>query len=216
MKKLLFLTIVLALASCTAAPTQAPVQPVAQEPVVVTVVVQPTQAPVQQEPIVVTVVVEASPVPAQPTPIPPTQAPAAVASPADASGGPIVLDDLLGKGVFKSITLSDDIFSLRCLPREITFNITASLPEIVDAELFYRTVDQPNALYYTEWRSGGIMDRLGNGNFSMVFSGEDVNPDWRQDFGWFEFQFIGLNRGGGVVDRTQKIEKLVTYSIDCP
>ena len=215
MKKLLFLTIVLVLAACTAAPPAAPTQPAVQEPVVVTVVVQPTQAPAQQDPIVVTVVVPASPVPAQPTPVPPTQPPA-VASPADASGTSIVLDDILGKGVFNTITLSDDVFSLRCLPREITFNITASLPEIVDAELFYRTVDQPNALYYTEWRSGGIMDRLGNGQFSMVFSGEDVNPDWRQDFGWFEFQFIGLNRGGGVVDRTQKIEKLVTYSIDCP
>ena len=214
MKKLLFLTIVLALAACTAVPPAAPTQPAVQEPVVVTVVVQPTQAPAQQDPIVVTVVVPATPVPVQPSPIPPTQPPAATS--ADTSGAPIVLDDILGKGVFNTITLSDDVFSLRCLPREITFNVTASLPEIVDAELFYRTVDQPNALYYTEWRSGGIMDRQGNGNFSMVFSGEDVNPDWRQDFGWFEFQFVGLNRGGGVVDRTQKIEKLITYSIDCP
>ncbi len=50
----------------------------------------------------------------------------------------------------------------------------------------------------------------------MVFSGEDVHPDLRLELGWFEFQFIGLNKGGAAVDRTQQIEKLVTYRIHCP
>lgn len=216
MKKLLFLTIVLALASCTAAPTQAPTQPVAPEPIVVTVVVQPTQAPAQQDPIVITVVVPASPVPVQPSPIPPTQPPAAVASPADASGAPIVLDDLLGKGVFRSISLSGDEFSLRCVTREITITATAALLDIEDAELFYRTVDQPRALYYSEWRTAGKMNEEGSGVFSMVLTGETVHPDLRLDPGWFEFQIVGLNRGGGRVDATEKIEQLVTYRINCP
>ena len=56
----------------------------------------------------------------------------------------------------------------------------------------------------------------GNGVFSMVVTGETVHPDLRLDFAWFEFQLVGLNKGGGVIDRTQKIEQLVTYRIDCP
>src|SRR5262245_42142566 len=186
MKKLLFLTVVLALAACTAAPTPAAVQPTAQEPVVVTVVVQPTQAPVQQDPIVVTVVVPASPVPAQPTPIPPTQAPAATTDSSVAAG--LVIDDLLGKGVFTNITLTDDEFSLRCTPREINITATAALIDIDEAELFYRTVDQPRALYYSEWRTAGKMNEEGSGVFSMVLTGESVHPDLRLDPGWFEFQ----------------------------
>lgn len=216
MKKLLFLTIVLALASCTAAPTQAPVQPVAQEPVVVTVVVQPTQVPQQQEPVVVTVVVPASPVPEQPTAVPPsTQAPA-VAPTAETTGGAIVLDDLLGKGVFKNITLSGNEFTLRCVTRELTISATASLLDIEEAELFYRVRDYPQALYDSPWRSAGKMDEVSSGVFSMLLTGETVNPDARLDPGWFEFQIVGLNKGGGVVDRTQKIEQLVVYRINCP
>lgn len=216
MKKLLFLTIVLALASCTAAPTQAPVQPVAQEPVVVTVVVQPTQVPQQQEPVVVTVVVPASPVPEQPTAVPPpTQAPA-VAPTAETTGGAIVLDDLLGKGVFKNITLSGNEFTLRCVTRELTISATASLIDIEEAELFYRVRDYPQALYDSPWRSAGKMDEVSSGVFSMLLTGETVNPDARLDPGWFEFQIVGLNKGGGVVDRTQKIEQLVVYRINCP
>lgn len=216
MKKLLFLTIVLALASCTAAPTQAPVQPVAPEPVVVTVVVQPTQVPQQQEPIVVTVVVPASPVPEQPTAVPPpTQAPA-VAPTAETTGGAIVLDDLLGKGVFKNITLSGNEFTLRCVTRELTISATASLIDIDEAELFYRVRDYPQALYDSPWRSAGKMDEVSSGVFSMLLTGETVNPDARLDPGWFEFQIVGLNKGGGVVDRTQKIEQVVVYRINCP
>jgi hypothetical protein len=217
MKKLLFLLSAFAvvLAACSPAPTAPAVQPTAQEPVVVTVVVEPTQVPQQQQPIVVTVVVPASPVPAQPTAVPPTQPPVAATS-ADTSGAPIVLDDILGKGVFTNITLSGNEFTLRCLPREMTITATAALGDIEEAELFYRMVDQPKALYYSEWKSAGKMKDEGNGVFSMLLTGETVNPDLRLDFGWFEFQLIGLNKGGGVVDRTQKIEKLVTYRIDCP
>lgn len=215
MKKLLFLIFVLALASCTAAPTQAPVQPVAQEPVVVTVVVQPTQAPVQQEPIVVTVVVPATPVPEQPTAVPPpTQAPAATTDPSVPA--PLVVDNALGKGVFTNISLSGDTFTLQCLPREITLQATAALVDIKEAELFYRMVDQPKALYYSEWKSAGKMKADGNGVFSFLLTGETVHPDLRLDPGWFEFQLVGLNKGGGVVDRTEKIEQLVTYRIKCP
>jgi hypothetical protein len=211
MKSLFLVLPVVLLAACTATPTA---QPVAPQPAVVTVVVEPTQAPPVATPIVVTVVVEASPVPVQPTAVPPTQPP--VATSADTSGALIVLDDLLGKGVFSNITLTGNEFSLRCVTRELTITATAALVDIEEAELFYRMVDQPKALYYSEWRSAGKMKEVGGGVFSMALTGESVHPDLRLDPGWFEFQLVGLNKGGGVVDRTQKIEQLVTYRINCP
>ncbi len=213
MKKLLFVLLAVALTAC-AAPATPTAQPVAPEPVVVTVIVEPTQAPAQPEPIVVTVVVPASPVAEQPTAIPPTQPPAA--APNDSGSGSIVVDDQLGKGVFNAITLSGNEFSLRCVTRELTITATASLADITEAELFYRMVDQPKALYYSEWRSAGKMKDEGNGVFSYLLTGETVHPDLRLELGWFEFQLVGLNKGGGVLDRTQKIEQLVTYRIDCP
>ena len=212
MKRVSLVLLAILLAACSATPTA---QPVAQEPVVVTVVVEPTQAPQQAEPVVVTVVVEASPVPAQATAVPPTEPPA-VATSADTTGAPIVVDDLLGKGVFSNITLSGSEFTLRCVTREMTITATASLIDIEEAELFYRVRDYPQAIYDTPWRSAGKMNEVSTGVFSMVLTGETVNPDSRLDPGWFDFQIIGLNKGGGVVDRTQKIEKLVVYRINCP
>ena len=214
MKKLLLLTLVAIMTACSSAPTQTLVAP---EPKVVTVVVEPTQAPQQAQPVVITVVVEATPVPTQPTAIPPTQAPV-LAAPQDtsATNEQIELDDQLGKGVFTNMSMSTNEFSLRCVTREIKFNVTSTLPEVVDAELNYRTVDQPKALYYSEWKRAGRMEKDKKGNFWITLSGDQVDPNLRLDLAWFEFQFVRLNKGGCVVDRTQKFEKLVTYRIDCP
>jgi hypothetical protein len=42
-----------------------------------------------------------------------------------------------------------------------------------------------------------------------------VNADNRKDQGWFDVQFIGINRYGDPVGRSEKIEGLVTYTINC-
>ena len=161
------------------------VMPGATAPVVVTVVVQPTQEAAVQ----------------------PTQQPAGDA--------PIALDNTLGKGVFTNMTMSSSNFTLRCAPRDITFNITTPNIDIVDVVFYYRTVDIKR-LYPKEWKAYGKMDGNGNGNFTLTFSGEDVSPDWRLDGSWFEFQFVGLAKSGNVVDQSQKMEELVKYTFDCP
>ena len=220
MRKFFVLLMVFVLAACgtPAAPADQPVaappEPT-QTPVVIvqTVVVEPTQAPVEQptqapaEPVVVTVVVE------------PTQAPAVAApteAPATDGSAPIALDNVLGAGVFINMTMSGNAFTYRCFPRDITFSITANDPAIRSALLYYRMVDRPDALYPSEWKNGGEMTDNGGGNFSIVFSGENVDSSLRLDEAWFDFQFIGLNKGGGVIDRSQKIERLVTFTKDCP
>ena len=225
MKKsiILLLAVVLAACSTPAAPTEpvvaAVVEPSATPVVVVqTVVVEATQAPTDvppptavpptavpptAAPVVVTVVVEATPVSVQPTA-------------AQASGdAPIAIDTALGRGVFSNMTMSSNAFTLRCAPRDITFNITTTNVDIVDAVFYYRVVDN-RRLYPSEWKAFGKMVANGNGNFTLTFSGEDIHPDIRQDNSWFDFQFVGLARSGNVVDRTEKIEQLVRYTFDCP
>ena len=224
MKKLILLVLVLALSACTsatevpvAAPTDVPPTPT---PVVVvqTVVVEATQAPTEvpptavpptavpptAAPVVVTVVVE-------PTQVPPTQAP--VQQPAGNS--PIKLDDVLGKGVFTNMTMTGDKLTLRCTPRDITFNVTTSNTTIVDVLFWYRIMDV-NRQYQKDYKNFGKMVSNGGGNFSLTFSGEDVHPDLRLDGGWLDFQFVGLAKSGDVVDRSQTIEGLVKYTFDCP
>ncbi len=98
----------------------------------------------------------------------------------------------------------------------MTITATAALIDIREAELYYRVRDYPKALYDAPWKSAGKMKETSDGVFSMTLTGETVNPDSRIDPGWFDFQIVGLNKGGGVVDRTQKIEQLVIYRINCP
>jgi len=225
MRKFLVLIVVLALAACgspAASTEQAVAAPpeATQTPVVVvqTVVVEATQVPPTEappaEPVVVTVVVEPTQAPAAAAP---TEAPAQ--APTSDSNAPIALDNVLGAGVFINMTMSGNTFTFRCFPRDITFNITANDSAIKDAAMFYRMVDKPDALYPSAWQGPIPMVNNGGGNFSIVFSGEDVKADLRQfDEAWFDFQFVGLNKGGAVVSggRTQKIERLVTYMKDCP
>jgi hypothetical protein len=220
MKKLVILLLAVILVACSApaAPTEQPVAAVVEPsatPVVVvqTVVVEATQAPTEvppptavpptAAPVVVTVVVQ----PTQEAAVQPTTQPAGDA--------PIALDDVLGKGVFTNMTMSSSNLTLRCTPRDITFNITTPNIDIADVVFYYRTVDVKR-LYPKEWKAYGKMDANGNGNFTLTFSGEDVSPDWRLDGSWFEFQFVGLAKSGNVVDQSQKIEELVKYTFDCP
>jgi hypothetical protein len=56
----------------------------------------------------------------------------------------------------------------------------------------------------------------GGDHFWMTYSGEAVNADNRKDQGWFDVQFVGLNRYGDAVGRSGKIEGLVSYMTNCP
>jgi len=220
MKKLAILLLAVALAACSspAAPTEQPVAAVVEPsatPVVVvqTVVVEATQAPTEvppptavpptAAPVVVTVVVQ------------PTQAAPAVVADTPASNGTIPLDNALGRGVFTNMTMSSNAFTLRCSPRDITFNVTTPNVDIKDVMFYYRVVDIKR-LYPSEWKAFGKMVANGNGNFALIFSGEDIHPDIRLDNSWFDFQFVGLAKSGDVVDRSDKLEQLVKYTFDCP
>jgi hypothetical protein len=218
MKRIPVLFLALILVACAAPP--APIQqPTAVPP-------QPTQTPlIVVETVVVTVVPTDLPTQApSATPVPlPTEAPAtqppvpteAVAAPAEASGGSISVDDALGGGWFVSMTRDRNDFSLRCqLNRQITFSVQPADPNITQVDFYYRIEDRSTGAVF-DWQNAGRMIPDAGGNFVMVFSGENVNANFRKPNAWFDYQFIGSN-ASGVVGRSEKIEKQITYTFDCP
>ena len=220
MKKLILLTLIFAitLTACDAmyAPTQAPV-------------VEPTAVPPTAEVVVVTVEVPVLPSEAPPTPIPsvtppppadaPTQEPVTPTEPAPPAGppasGPIAVDASMSGGVFENISVSGDRFSLRCNPKEITFDVTSTDTYITQVDLYYRIRDK-HSNYIPSWEYAATLETDGGNHFWLTYSGESVKPDNRKEQGWFDFQFVGRNRYGDVVGRTEHIEGLVNYTIDCP
>ena len=228
MKKFLILLLAVILVACSSAPTGVPTEPPAPTeaqpsptPVVIvqTVVVEATQAPTDvppptaepptPTPVVVTVVVEATQA---------VQAVAPTSAPADtgATSGLITVDQSLGAGWFTNITLTRNILSLRCqLNREITFSVKPLDANIARVDFYYRIVDRSTGSAF-DWQNAGRMPPDTNGNFVRVFSGEDVNANFRKPNAWLDFQFIGLSSSGGVVGRSEKIEQQVTYTLDCP
>jgi hypothetical protein len=218
MKKILIISLAFVLAACGAVQ---PVEQAAQEPptpIVITVVVPGEQPAEAQGPTPI-------PLPTQePTAAPPAEAPTEVpqptAEPAPASVGdpnltPVDVEFALGKGVFSNIKFSSDKLTLNCYPREMQITMTALMPDIARAEMFYRISDTMGR--NSDWFLVGNLQNDGQGNFSITFKATDINPDYRILQGaWIDFQFVGVNRGGGVVDRTQRIERLVTYYKECP
>jgi len=221
MKKVIVLSLIFAvtLAACDAlySPTQAPV-------------VEPTAVPPTAEVVVVTVEVPVLPSEAPPTPIPsvtplppPTDAPtqeaaASTEPPAPAvqsASGPINVDASMSGGVFENISASGDKFSLRCSPKEITFDVTSTDVYITQVDLYYRIRDK-HSNFIPSWAYAATLETDGGNHFWLTYSGESVKPDNRKEQGWFDFQFVGINRYGDVVGRTEHIEGLVTYMIDCP
>lgn len=224
MKKLIPLLLVLALSACTSAtevPVAAPTDvPPTSTPVVLvqTVVVEATQAPTEvppptavpptaAAPVVVTVVVE------------PTQAPAtqAVVAPADtATNGLTMVDNALGAGWFTDITRNSSQLSLRCqLYKEIKFSVKPTDKNITQVQFYYRIVDRSTGTAF-EWQNFGKMIGEADGTFTLAFNGEQVNADSRRPNAWLDYQFIGLSKTGDVVGRTERIEKQITYTFECP
>jgi hypothetical protein len=217
MKKIFMFLIAIALAACAAPATEQPVQPtvappqptatplVVVETVIVTVI--PTQVPTEVPP----------PTAIPPTAVPPTEAAAPTAAVVNtpASGGPIAVDNVLGAGWFVNLTRTADAFSFRCqLSKEITFSVTATDPDITQVDFFYRIEDRATGAIF-EWQNAGRMLPEGNGIFTLVFSGEKVNANFRKPNAWFDYQFAGSNNTG-VVGRSDKIERQITYTLDCP
>ncbi len=207
MKKLILGFLLLILSACSAAPTAAPVAP---QPIIVNVTVVAPAAPA---------VVDAPPaVAAAPATEVPTNAPveptatSAPEIPATPTSPPAVGADVLG-----NFSRSGDAFSLKCSPSAITFTTTALSAYIVKTQFYYRMIDKLNSIP-SQWYAAGDMDSDKKGNFSIEISALDVNPDVRFDHGWFEYQFVGLNKTGDVVGRTPKelFAKQVTFTKDCP
>ncbi|NWF64588.1 MAG: hypothetical protein HXY38_09805 [Chloroflexi bacterium] len=226
MKKTLFISLAFLLAACG---TLQPAQPAQPTPIIQTVVVVattesapptaiplPTQAPTL-EPTATAMPTLAPTNTAEPTATA-AQAESAAAAPTDASGlVPVNVDNVLGKGVFTNITFNSDKLTLNCFPREMEISMKAALPEITRVEMYYRIVDAPSGLYPSEWMLVGNLGTDNKGTFYTTFKAEDINPNFRGlDQAWIDFQFIGINKGGAAVDRTQKIERLVTYFKNCP
>lgn len=229
MRKLIILLLAFALTACGTAPTAAPTQAPTQEPV------QPTQtAAVVVQTVVVTVVPtnvptevpSATPIPPTPTAVPPTEVPPtavpateAVAAPTQAQaagGGLTTLDNALGAGWFNNLTVSATTLSLRCqLYKTVTFSVTPSDKTITQVQFYYRIEDKSSGAVF-DWQNVGRMLPDANGNFSLAFSGDSVSPDFRKPNAWFDFQFVGLSKTGGVVGRSEKIVQQVNYTFDCP
>lgn len=227
----LAIVLVLILVACAATvptaeqPTSAPQEPSQTPMVVIETVVEKVV-----ETVVVTVVAtqpptevpSSTPLPA-PTEVPPTQVtaeatqpPAPTAAVADTSGGPITVDNALGAGWFVDMTRSRNDFALRCqLSKEITFHVKPTDPNITQVEFYYRIGDKSTGAVL-DWQNGGRMVPNANGGFTLVFTGESVNANFRKPNAWFDYQFIGLSKTGGVVGRSEKIIQQVSYTFDCP
>ena len=222
MKKMFILLLAMALTACAAPaatteqPTAAPPEPTSTPVVVVetvVVVVTSTQAATEVPP---PTAVPASPIP--PTAALETQAAAPTAAVVNtaAGDGAITLDNALGAGWFVNMTRSVDAFALRCqLTKEITFSVTPTDANITAVDFYYRTEDRSTGGVF-DWQNAGRMLPDANGNFTLVFSGESVNANFRKPNAWFDYQFVGLSRSGGVVGRSEKIEQQVSYTFDCP
>ena len=181
------------------------------ETVIVTVI--PTQAPTE--------VPSASPIP-PPTEVPPTQGVVEVTQPpapvvaADMGSGLITVDNVLGAGWFVEMTRTRNDFALRCqLSKDITFSVKPADPNITRVDFYYRIEDRATGSVF-DWQNAGRMFPEANRNFTLVFSGENVNLNFRKPNAWFDYQFIGLSRSGGVVGRSEKIVQQVSYTFDCP
>jgi hypothetical protein len=230
MKKILLVSLALVLTACGVVQ---PVQQVPPTPVIATVlvtVIPPTEAapptaiplPTQAPTLPPTEV--PTQVPPTPTAVPPTEAvqptvtQAAAAQPTQGSTGPntspVAFDPSFGGGAFTNMTASTGIFYLRCAPKDIKFDVTTTNVYITTVEMYFRIRDK-HSTYVPEWTWGGTLETDGGYHFWITINSERVNPDLRKQQGWYDVEFVGLNKLGDVVGRTEKITDVISFAVDC-
>ncbi len=201
----LFLALALLLTACGSPTPQTIVIRETAEP-------QATDVPAQPA---ATDAVAATDVPAMTdTPAPAGAAPTETAAPQVAATN--TKPPAVGGAVFADITRDINAFSLKCAPSELNFTLKSINPAITKVTIFYRVVDKNSTN-----AAGGMVigkDMVGDkkGNFTLQFSALDVTPDLRLASGWFDYQFVGLNKSGNVVGRSDKVTQEVTFTLDCP
>jgi hypothetical protein len=226
MRKLIIIILALVVVACSAppAPTQqpavAPPEP-SQTAVVVVItataaatdVVPPTALPTYTDLPTYTAPAPATEAPTQAQQ--PTEAAAAAPTQAPAAGGPITVDDKLGKGWFVGMTRSRNDFSLRCqINKEITFSVKVTSEDIKSVDFWYRFEDRATGAVF-DWTNLGKMIPDLNGGYSITITGDQTNPNFRKPNSYFDYQFVGYNPTG-VIGRSEKIERQVTFTFDCP
>lgn len=229
MRKLIIIFLALVLVACSAppAPTQAPTEPPApvlpeDTQTAVVVVITATSAPTDEP--TATAQPTYTPLPTYTMPPAATEAPAqqpaateavAAAPTQAAAGGDIAVDDKLGSGWFTNMTRSRNDFSLRCqLNKEITFKVKVTSDTIKSVDFWYRFEDRATGAVF-EWTNLGKMVPDLAGGYSITISGDQTNPNFRKPNSYFDYQFVAYNPTG-VIGRSEKIERQVTFTFDCP
>ena len=70
-------------------------------------------------------------------------------------------------------------------------------PNITEVNFYYRIEDRATSAVF-DWQNAGRMLPDASGDFVLVFSGESVNANFRKPNAWFDYQFLGVSRSGGV------------------
>lgn len=141
----------------------------------------------------------------------PQVAPASAATP---STGAIVIPASYYGESFSNITISNNSFSLRCEPKTITFDVTTADANIAQVDMYWRLYEKTST-YIPNWIWARTLQTDGSGHFWISLAGSDIPTDLRPHNGWLDFELIGIDKHREAVGRTEKISKLVTYTIDC-
>ncbi len=122
----------------------------------------------------------------------------------------------MGGDVFTDLTRDIDAFSFKCSPSQIHLSLKSINSAITGVTVYYRVVSKDSAALPGPMIAGPEMVSDKKGNFTLEFSALQINPDLRLANGWFEYQFVGLNKSGNVVGRSDKITQQVTFTLECP
>jgi len=225
MKKIILISLAFMLAACGIVQ---PVQQAQPTPIIATVlvtVIAPTAVVIPPTLIPLPTQAPTLPPTEVPTQVPPTQvAPTEAAQPTPTSQatqsittistGPVTIAPSFNGGSFTNITASTGLFYLRCAPKEISFDVTTTDVYITTVEMYFRLRDK-HSTDIPGWSWAGTLDTDGLYHFWITVSGESINPDLRKQQGWYDVQFVGLNKTGEAIGRTEKIVDVLSYAIDC-
>ena len=207
MRRGLWLIMTLALTGCAGLPAAPSVDSAKTTPIVI---VQTVLVP---QPVSNSGSTSASPVPNQPAAA--TQAAPVFTTPmAVPVTGPIAIPASFNGKSFSNMSVSGDIFSLRCEPKEISFDVTTTDVYITQVDLYIRLRDK-HSTFVPNWGWGRTLKTDGLYHFWITIHGYDVPPDLRKKQAWFDFEFVGMNKFGDAIGRTEKITDIVSYKIDC-
>lgn len=116
---------------------------------------------------------------------------------------------LSGGLAFSNSTSPKQVYLGACTPNQVTFEVTVSQPQTVQAVMMFTRLQDVSSGKQTSWDTGTILNPQGNGVFRRSIDTNAINGVNAYIAAYLFYQFVATDSGGEIIGRSPSYKDAV-------